>query len=169
MASGHEIAMGLRAAYWAMHRRTDALFAKRGVTADQFVLLALLAEQDGITQQDLVRRASSDANTIRAMLVLLESRGLVARGQHPTDRRARSVTMTRKGRQTHERLWAISEPLRERLVTAFRPGEADVLVELLAHAAETMAQTSRRGRQRSTASAAGAGRQNRTTTERRQR
>jgi DNA-binding MarR family transcriptional regulator len=89
MASGHDIAMGLRAAYWAMHRQTEAGLARGGVTADQFVLLALLAEWDGITQQELVRRAASDANTVRAMLVLLESRGLVARQGHPTDRHAR--------------------------------------------------------------------------------
>ena len=132
MTSGHDVAMGLRAAYWAMHRQTDACFAKRGVTADQFVLLALLAEQDEITQQELVRRASSDANTVRAMLVLLERRGLVSRGRHPTDRRAHSVTLTRKGRQSYERLWAESEPLRQRLLAAFRPKEADTLVEFLA-------------------------------------
>jgi len=132
MTSGHEIAMGLRAAYWAMHRQTQASLAPCGVTADQFVLLSLLADEDGITQQELVRRASSDANTIRAMLVLLESRGLLKRERHPTDRRARHVTLTRKGRQIYERLWARSEPLRERLLTAFRAEEVDTLVEFLA-------------------------------------
>jgi DNA-binding MarR family transcriptional regulator len=138
MASGHDAAMGLRAAYWAMHRRTDACLAKRGVTADQFVLLALLAEQDGISQQELVRRASSDANTVRAMLVLLEGRGLVSRGRHPTDRRARSVTLTRKGRQAHARLWKESESLRERLLAALEPEETDTLVDFLARISEAM-------------------------------
>ncbi len=140
MASGHDIAMGLRAAYWAMHRRTQARLAAAAVTADQFVLLALLAEQDGITQQELVRRASSDANTVRAMLVLLESRHLVARRGHPTDRRALSVILTRKGRQTYERLWADSDPVRQRLLAAFGPEEADTLVEFLNRISEAMAQ-----------------------------
>jgi len=158
MATGHDIAMGLRAAYWAMHRQTDARCAKRGVTADQFVLLTLLTEQDGISQQELVRRASSDPNTIRAMLVLLEKRGFVARGRHPTDGRARSVTLTRKGRQTLEKLWTVSEPLREHLVVALRPEEADVLVELLARISETMTQMHRSGRSRSKTSVAAAGR-----------
>ncbi len=35
--SGHELAMALRLAYLTMHRRTDAVLAKHGVTADQFV------------------------------------------------------------------------------------------------------------------------------------
>jgi DNA-binding MarR family transcriptional regulator len=139
MASGHDIAMGLRAAYWAMHRRTEAGLAQRGVTADQFVLLALLAEEDGITQQELVRRASSDANTVRAMLMRLESRGLVTRGQHPTDRRARSVLLTHQGRQTYENLWADSEAARQRLLAAFAPQEAEVLVEFLNRISKAMA------------------------------
>ena len=131
--------MGLRAAYLAMHRQTNAVLTRHGETADQFVLLGLLADQDGITQQELVRRASSDPNTIRAMLVLLEERGLVARDGHPTDRRARSVTLTRKGRQTYERLLADTEPLRERLLAAFQPKEADTLIEFLARISEAMA------------------------------
>jgi len=91
MAIGHDTAMGLRAAYWSMHRQTNAHLAQRGATADQFELLSLLTEQDGITQRELVRRASSDPNTIRAMLLLLEKRGVVARKRHPTDGRGRDV------------------------------------------------------------------------------
>jgi len=82
-----------------MHRQTDACLATSGCTADQFVLLGLLAREDAVTQQELVLRASSDPNTVRAMLVLLEKRGLVARVGHPTDGRARSVTLTGKGRR----------------------------------------------------------------------
>jgi len=138
VTSGHDMAMGLRAAYWAMHRQTEACLARRGVTADQFVLLALLAERDGISQQELVRRASSDANTVRAMLVLLESRGLVVRGQHPTDGRARKVILTRKGRQIYGRLWVESEPVRQRLLNAFETEETDTLVDFLARIGEAM-------------------------------
>lgn len=144
MASGHEIAMGLRAAYWAMHRQTEAALAAGDVTADQFVLLSLLAERDGITQQELVRRASSDANTIRAMLVRLENRGLVTREKHPTDGRARSVALTRKGRRTYDRLWSQSEPVRERLADAFESEEADTLSELLTRISTAMAKEGRR-------------------------
>lgn len=42
MTTGHDMAIGLRAAYGAMHRQTDACLSKRAVTADQFVLPALL-------------------------------------------------------------------------------------------------------------------------------
>src|SRR3954451_1580465 len=113
----------LRAAYFAMHRVSDAHFSRHGVTADQFVLLACLAEQDAITQQELARRASSDPSTVRAMLVLLEGRGLVARARHAADRRARVVTLTANGRRLFGRLWQMSEPIRVQLLAGFSAEE----------------------------------------------
>jgi DNA-binding MarR family transcriptional regulator len=139
MTSGREIARALRAAYLALHRRTNSCLARDGVTADQFVLLSALADADAVNQQELVRRINSDPNTVRAMLLLLENRGLVARDRHPADGRARSVTLTAKGRQVFKNLWAKSERLRARLLTAFRPDEATALVELLRRAADVMA------------------------------
>ncbi len=146
MSSGREVARALRAAYLAMHRQTNACFAKDGVTADQFVLLAALAEGDAVTQQELVRRVGSDPSTVRAMLLLLEGRGLVARERHPDDGRARCVTLTAKGRHVFRRLLAKSEPLRARLLAAFRPNEVTVLVGLLRRVADVMAPPASNGR-----------------------
>ena len=88
------------------------------------------------------------------MLVLLEKRGLVAREQHPTDGRARSVTLTRKGRQALERLWTGSEPLRERITAVLEPEETDLLADLLARVCQAMMPTKRRTRPRSKAASA---------------
>ena len=139
MTSGREVARALRAAYLALHRQTNDCLAGDGVTADQFVLLATLAEADAVTQQELVRRVGSDPNTVRAMLLLLEGRGLVARERHPADGRARCVTLTAKGRRTFETLLTKSEGLRARLLAAFRPDEVTALVGLLRRVAEVMA------------------------------
>jgi DNA-binding MarR family transcriptional regulator len=139
MTAGHEIPRALRAVYLALHRQTNDCFARDGVTADQFVLLAALEEADAAIQQELVQRIGSDPNTVRAMLLLLEGRGLVARERHPADGRARRVTLTGKGRQVFRKLWAKSEPLRARLLAALRPDEAAALVGLLHRVAEVMA------------------------------
>jgi DNA-binding MarR family transcriptional regulator len=145
MTSGREVARALRAAYLALHRQTSDCFAKDAVTADQFVVLSALADADAVTQQELVRRVSSDPNTVRAMLLLLEGRGLIAREQHPTDGRARCVTLTFKGRQVFKKLWTKSEPLRARLRNAFHPNEVTALVGLLHRVAEVMAPSASNG------------------------
>jgi DNA-binding MarR family transcriptional regulator len=125
---GHELAMALRGAYLAMHRRTDALLAPSGVTADQFVVLAALFEGAALTQCDLVARTMSDPNTLRAMLVLLERRGLVERRPHATDGRARSVSLTGAGRKVFQQLWKQSKSVRRRLLAGLPPEGAALLI-----------------------------------------
>src|SRR5580704_10936725 len=150
MTSGREIARALRAAYLALHRQTNACFASDGVTADQFVVLSALADADGVTQQYLVRRVGSDPNTLRAILLLLEGRGLVTREPHPADGRARCVTLTPKGRQVFRKLWVKSEPLRARLLSAFRPDEVTALVGQLRRIADVLPPPARSRRCRTT-------------------
>jgi DNA-binding MarR family transcriptional regulator len=127
----HGLAMALRSAYLTMHRKCDSFFVRYGVTADQYVLLNLLAHESGVTQQTLVVRASSDPNTVRAMLLLLEGRGLVKRERHPVDGRARSVSITKKGLRIFQRLQQASEPILAQLVSDFRPEEVQSLLGLL--------------------------------------
>jgi DNA-binding MarR family transcriptional regulator len=139
MTSGHQVARALRAAYLALHRQTNDCLGRDGVTADQFVLLANLAEADALTQQDLARRLSSDASTVWAMLALLEERGLVVRAAHPSDRRARCVSLTPKGSRAFERMKEASEAIRASILKALEPEQVDTLKNLLASVTNAMA------------------------------
>ena len=143
MTQARELPRLLRAAYFAMHRVSESHFSKQGLTADQFVLLACLAEQNGVMQQDLVRRAASDPSTIRAMLVLLEGRGLVVRERHPADGRARRVSLSTKGQRLYERLWTTSGPIRTQLLAGFSTDEADSLLKFLRRLIENMGVTNK--------------------------
>jgi DNA-binding MarR family transcriptional regulator len=139
MTTGHDLAIALRAAYLALHRRSEAAFAAHGVTADQFVLLATLARGGhALTQRELARRMPSDPSTVRAMLALLERRGLVERTTHPTDARARTVALTAEGLRAYRRLWAAGESIRARMLGALRPGEAETLARLLGQIAKAL-------------------------------
>jgi DNA-binding MarR family transcriptional regulator len=138
VADGHELAMGLRIAYLALHRCTGAELARVGLTADQFVLLTTLVDGETVSQKELVRRNGSDANTISEMLARLERRGLIARQRHATDGRARSVTLTEEGRRVQREAWHVTEPLRERLQGLFRSGVLDTLVENLGRVARAI-------------------------------
>jgi DNA-binding MarR family transcriptional regulator len=123
--------MRLRGAYLTFHRMANAHFEPFGVTADQFVVLTLLAEEDGDTQRDLVEKAFSDANTIGEMLARLEKKQFVRRERHPKDGRARCVFLTPKGRKMQKRLWDGCEGRLQEVDNAFRPGELEVLKTLL--------------------------------------
>ncbi|MEZ6097529.1 MAG: MarR family transcriptional regulator [Pirellulaceae bacterium] len=126
-----ELPMALRAAYMALHRNTDAAFAAHGVTADQFVLLLALRDGHALTQRELADRISSDSSTVRAMLVLLEKRGLVRRDRHATDSRAKTVSLTTAGKQKRRKLWKAGQEIRDAMHGALTTADAEVLVGLL--------------------------------------
>ena len=131
MTSQDKLPRALRAAYLALHRRSEARFAKYGITADQFVLLATLAGQNALTQRELAHGMPSDPSTVRAMIVLLEGCGLVERHEHPTDRRARTVALTAAGKRKFRQVWKAGESIRARMANSLESGEAETLVRLL--------------------------------------
>ena len=96
---GFAFGLALRSAYLNLHRQANRLLAPLDGTADQFVLLSVLATRGPLTQRDLGQAASADPNTITAMLRVLERRELVRRVPHETDQRARVVTLTELGRE----------------------------------------------------------------------
>jgi DNA-binding MarR family transcriptional regulator len=138
--TGRGLAMALRAAYLAMHRLTDRALARHGVTADQFVVLSALAQGDARSQHELARRAASDPNTVRAMLVLLERRRLVTRTRQPTDKRVRATRLTAKGRRAHAALSTQIDPVRTKLLTALGSSATVTLLDLLNQVAQALEQ-----------------------------
>jgi DNA-binding MarR family transcriptional regulator len=131
MSAKNELPLALRGAYLALHRQSDAKFAKYGITADQFVLLATLSRGNAMTQRELALRMKSDPSTVRAMLVLLEKRGFVLREIHPSDSRARTVELTAAGKRKFKQVWSAGESIREQMFASLDPMEVETLVRLL--------------------------------------
>lgn len=119
MNSETSVPMHVRRAFMAMHRYAQRHFAAHGVTADQYVMLSVLAEHSPLRQSELVERLDSDPNTVTAMLALLESKSLVKRQPDESDRRARLASLTPQGKRLHEKLIESITPvhagLKERL------------------------------------------------------
>ena len=127
----HRLGMQLRAAYFALRRCSNAHCAALGSNGDQFVLLKLLADEEGVVQQDLVQRGGYDATTIGTMLRLMESRGLVLRKPDPQDGRAKRVHLTAKGRRLQRDLWQHSQRLRTALDDCVPPRQHKMFVDTL--------------------------------------
>lgn len=77
------------------------------LTQAQFRLLVaatwLSARQRNVRQSDIAAQASADPVMTSEVLRTLELRGLVIRTAHPTDRRAKSVTVTEAGGRLADR------------------------------------------------------------------
>src|SRR5215813_11754589 len=105
----------IRRAHLSMQRCADAVFSPRKITTDQFSLLWILWRRDGIRQNELAEELFTDPNTVTAMLVRLEKRGLIRREICSEDGRARRVFLTAAGRRLTGRLSQDWEPLRQKL------------------------------------------------------
>jgi DNA-binding MarR family transcriptional regulator len=139
MTPNDRLPLVLRAAYLALHRCSDVQFAKLGVTADQFVLLATLARGKVLTQRELAARMPSDPSTVQAMLVLLERRGFVSRETHPTDGRARTVALTESGRRKFRQAFKAGQTIRDQMVSSLSTAETRTLVKLLRRVSKSLA------------------------------
>jgi DNA-binding MarR family transcriptional regulator len=85
----------------AQQRAEEVFAASLGddhVTLRQFAVLAAVAEKAARTQTELVRITGIDRSTLADMMDRLEKKGLVAREKSDTDKRAKVVRLTGKGR-----------------------------------------------------------------------
>lgn len=69
------------------------------LTKEQWSVMAVLWNKDGITQQDLADATFRDRPGITRLLDNLEKEGLTERRAHPTDRRVNLIYITKKGKE----------------------------------------------------------------------
>ncbi len=130
------LAVGLRTAYLRMHRATNRNFLPFDVTADQYVLLRLLNDENGQTQQSLTELTSSDPTTVSSMVRLLENRGFVVRKTDKRDRRAKRVYLTRLGQKKCAELFESAAWIRQRLSRVLSDREMEYAMKALNKIAE---------------------------------
>lgn len=84
-------------------RRINTGLRPFDLTHAQFVLLAsltwLVSDDKSLTQAELASHAKMDVMMVSNVLRTLEEKGLIARTPHPMDTRAKSLTVTHKGRE----------------------------------------------------------------------
>ena len=104
-----------------------AALAPYGLTHVQFVLLASLTWLDAegpVTQRALADHAATDRMMTSQVLRALETRGLVERRPHPSDRRARALAVTEDGAALANRTVAVVEAFDEAFFSALGTTEA---------------------------------------------
>ncbi len=127
-----------RRVYFHMVRSASRLLLPFDITVEQYVVLLCLAEEEGLTQQELVRRCSSDPRTMGKMLDLLSAKGWIKRVDHESDRRAWRIELSVKGRRAKEQMDEALIPLRERPAKVLGAVETKALKRMLALLGEAL-------------------------------
>jgi DNA-binding MarR family transcriptional regulator len=97
------------------------------ITAEQWVIVRHLWEEEGISQREIGERAAKDKPNITRMLDALERKRLILRQPDPQDRRKFCVYLTQEGKQLHERLLPITQFFRKQVTQNLSQPEQDIL------------------------------------------
>ncbi len=127
----HVLDLHLRLAQGAVQRRFSDIFSDLGITQTQLTTMILIAENPGTSQSDIGRTLQMDRATVMGIINRLEGRGLIARGQSPTDKRRQTLEITEAGSamlaMSRERSAELGNWLKER----FSEAEFHMLAALL--------------------------------------
>src|SRR2546421_11945363 len=118
----------------ASHTRVAEALESVDLTPALFGLLNVLGAREGAIQQELGSAMGVDPSTMVSLIDQLEAAGLAKRRPHPTDRRAREVVITPKGRRALERGRAMAAQVEDEVLRGLTAGERRELLTLLRRA-----------------------------------
>lgn len=108
-------------------------FAARGhdVTADQWLVLVRLYEEDGLAQHELGKRIARDKTNVTRILTLMETRRLIERQVDSNDTRSRKIYLTEYGLSLETDLKQAASEVMMRAQQGFNKQEIDFLINSL--------------------------------------
>jgi DNA-binding MarR family transcriptional regulator len=121
----------------ASHTRAAAALQSIGLTTALFGLLNILGARKGAIQQELGAAMGVDPSTMVSLIDELEAAGLAKRRPHPTDRRAREVAITPKGRRQLERGRRMVVQVEDEVLRGLTAAERRELMTLLRRALDS--------------------------------
>ena len=105
--------------------------ANTGITIDQWVLLQILDEQEGLSQLEIAKAAYKDAPTVTRIIDLLCKKKLAIRVADPQDRRRFKIQLTKTGHKKIEEVTPIIKNAREAAWKGLNQKETNQLVQVL--------------------------------------
>ena len=102
-----------------------------GVNVTEWRIIALLAIEPGIPAARICHVIGFDKGPVSRTLAAMEKRGLIAIRIDPNDGRTHSISLTAKGRTTHDKVIAVALGRERRLLSCLNKDEQEVLIGLL--------------------------------------
>lgn len=121
----------------ASHVRAADVLGSVGMTPALFGLLNVIGARDGAIQQELGSAMGIDRSTMVSLIDQLESAGLAKRRPSATDRRAREIAITPKGRRLLQRSRRMISETEDEVLAGLTAKERSELVSLLRRALES--------------------------------
>jgi MarR family transcriptional regulator, transcriptional regulator for hemolysin len=118
----------------AMHTRAADALGSLGLTPALFAVLNVVGAREGAIQQELGSALGIDRSTMVSLIDQLEGAGLARRRPSATDRRAREIAITPKGRRLLERARELISQVEDEVLGGLTAEERHELLTLLRRA-----------------------------------
>jgi MarR family transcriptional regulator, transcriptional regulator for hemolysin len=121
----------------ASHVRAADALESVGLTPALFGLLNVIGAREGAIQQELGSMMGIDRSTMVSLIDQLESASLAKRRPSATDRRAREIAITPKGRRLLQRARRMISETEDEVLAGLSADERNELVRLLRRALDS--------------------------------
>jgi DNA-binding MarR family transcriptional regulator len=119
------------------HTRTADVLGSVGLTPALFALLNVIGARERAIQQELGSALGIDRSTMVSLIDQLESAGLARRRPSATDRRAREIAITPKGRRSLQQARGLISQVEDEVLAGLTAEERAKLLTLLRRALES--------------------------------
>ena len=112
----------------ALAEVVSAVFARRyeerfGLSIPEWRVLAVLGESSPRSTQQVIDRTGMDRVRVSRAVIRLSDKGLLQRHPHPDDQRAQMLSLSRAGREVHERIVPLAQDMQSTLAGALSEAE----------------------------------------------
>jgi DNA-binding MarR family transcriptional regulator len=118
-----------------LHQIHTAIFAECcrdfRITPVQYSLMSIVRENPGLDQSSLAEELGIDRSNAADVIGRLVKAGMIKRVQGDVDRRARIVSLTRKGSETLKSLDPLAQRAHDAMIEHFTPRQRAQVIELL--------------------------------------
>jgi len=121
----------------ATHTGTAEVLGSVALTPALFALLNVVGAREGAIQQELGSALGIDRSTMVSLIDQLESAGLARRRPSTTDRRAREIAITPKGRRLLQRARGLISQVEDEVLAGLKTEERHELLTLLRRALDS--------------------------------
>ncbi|ABD08307.1 transcriptional regulator, MarR family [Rhodopseudomonas palustris HaA2] len=102
-----------------------------GVNVTEWRMMSLLAIEPGISAARICEVIGFNKGPVSRTLADMQQRGLIAIRTDPDDGRTHSISLTAKGRATHDKVIVAALERERRLMSCLNKSEQEVLIDLL--------------------------------------
>jgi DNA-binding MarR family transcriptional regulator len=115
-----------------LSRSATTFYQKRfGVNVTEWRIMSLLAIEPGIPASRICHVIGFDKGPVSRTLTMMQNRDLIAIRTDPRDGRSHSISLTTKGRATHDKVIVAALDRERRLLSCLNKSEQEVLIDLL--------------------------------------